>query len=154
MTSSTTASNFFAGFQQPLDGRFAVAYDIHRVSFSFQIEPQALGQVRFVLDDKQMAHALLLGNSSTMVVPRAQPALSANTLPPCARAIARTMNRPSPVPFTCEDDAARHPVKALEYALQSVRGDAHAAVANPQHHALLVGRFQLHGNIHAGRPNT
>src|SRR5438309_1371128 len=46
-------------------------------------------------------HAVHLGNSSTIVVPWPSPALSAKTLPPCFSAMARTMNRPNPVPFTC-----------------------------------------------------
>jgi hypothetical protein len=70
------------------------------MTLGFEIEAQALGQVRLVFDHQDAAHDALLGNSRVTVVPRASPSLSANTLPPCARAMERTMDRPRPVPFT------------------------------------------------------
>ncbi len=88
------------------------------------------------------------------MVPWPSPALSAKTLPPCARAIERTMKRPSPVPFTWDRERPRHAVEALEYALEFVRGNPHAAIADAQNDALVVGGFDLNRHIHVVRPNT
>ena len=90
---------------------FAIAHDGDCVPFGLQVELQTLGQMGFVFDNQNMAHAghvlrgagnykFTLGNSSTTVVPWPSPSLSANTRPPCFRAMARTMKRPRPVPFT------------------------------------------------------
>ena len=104
ITSRTTASNLSPDPRSRLMARFAVARDLDGMAFRFQIEAQALRQMRFVFDHQDAAHARLLGNSRVTVVPRPSPALSANTLPPCARAIARTMNKPRPVPFAWPAD--------------------------------------------------
>src|SRR4029077_3037766 len=91
----------FLVFQQALERRLAIGRKLRRVSFGLEIEAQASGEMSFVLYHQHAAHARLRGSSSVTVVPRPAPSLSAKTFPPCARAMARTMNRPSPVPFTC-----------------------------------------------------
>src|SRR5580693_4711055 len=90
---------FLSGTEQAADGVFTVAQDFDRMSFGLEVEAQAVGEMRFILDDQDAAHAALLGSSRVTVVPRASPALSAKTFPPCARAMARTMKRPRPVPL-------------------------------------------------------
>src|SRR5260221_694989 len=61
---------------------------------------------RLVLDLRRLADARVpfRGNSSVPVAPFPAPSLSANTRPPWLRAIARTINTPRPVPFTCESE--------------------------------------------------
>src|SRR5262249_134351 len=96
---------FFAALslcaQQLLKRAFAVGSDFDRVPLRLQVVAQPGSEVRFILDDQDAAHSALLGSSRTTVVPCPSPALSANTRPPCFLAIARTMNNPRPVPFTC-----------------------------------------------------
>src|SRR5207302_6322779 len=91
-------------FDEPLQSRFAVRRNFHGVPFGLQVEAQTVGQVRLVLYYQHPAHATVTfrGNSMVTVVPFPAPSLSANTRPPCFRAIDRTMNNPRPVPFTCE----------------------------------------------------
>src|SRR5580700_1318183 len=96
------------------------------MSFGLQVELQPLCQVRLVLYHQDAAHDTVafpgnsfsgnslrgnsflgnsfLGNSKVTVVPFPAPSLSANTRPPCLRAMERTMNNPRPVPFTCESE--------------------------------------------------
>ena len=69
------------------------------ITFGFQIEAQAFGQVLLILHDQNASH-LATGNCSTNVLPRPGPSLSAQARPPCRRATERTMYRPKPVPFT------------------------------------------------------
>src|SRR5579863_6781095 len=104
--------------QQQLDGALTVARNLDPVTFGFEIETQTLSDVRFVLDDQNAAHArfsrtalsarlsralfpreTLRGSSTTTVVPWPSPRLSAKARPPCFLAMARTMNRPRPVPL-------------------------------------------------------
>ena len=89
----------FAGEQQ-IESTLAVAHDLHRVPFGLQVELQALGEMSFVFDNQNAAHATLRGSSMTTVVPRPSPSLAAKTRPPCLRATARTINNPRPVPLT------------------------------------------------------
>ena len=78
--------------QQPVKRRLAVAVHIDHMALGFKVEPQALGEVRLVFDDQDVAHfAFMRGNSSVKVAPLPSPVLSANTRPPCALAIDRTM---------------------------------------------------------------
>ena len=97
---------------RPVKRSFTIADHGNGMPFGFQVELQAFSQVGFVFHNQNMTHASLSipcrtgtqrftrGNSSTTFVPRPSPSLSANTRPPCFRAIARTMKRPRPVPFT------------------------------------------------------
>ena len=101
----------FTFVDEPLQSRFAVGGDLDGVPFCLQVEAQAIGQMRLVLNDNDAAHATVsfcgnsfLGNSRVTVVPLPAPSLSANTRPPCLRAIDRTMNNPRPVPLTCESE--------------------------------------------------
>ena len=55
----------------------------------------------FVFYQENFVHREFLGSSMINVVPRPEPSLSAYALPPWRRAMARTMNRPRPLPFTC-----------------------------------------------------
>src|SRR2546429_5484547 len=91
---------------RPPPTRPAARRNFYRVSFGLQVEAQAVRQVRLVLHDQHPAHATVTfrGNSRVTVVPFPAPSLSANTRPPCLRAIDRTMNNPRPVPFTCESE--------------------------------------------------
>ena len=81
----------------------------HRlVSLRFEVEPETVSDVLFVFDDEDPVHRKVpglqvpgrsvvsgsdtsRGSSSVRVAPRPSPSLWANTLPPCARAIVRTM---------------------------------------------------------------
>src|ERR1700723_2602335 len=96
----------FAFFDQALQRRFAVGSDLDRVPFGLQIKAQAIREGGLVFDDQHAAHATVtfLGNSRVTVVPLPAPSLSANPRPPCLRAIERTINNPSPVPFTCDSE--------------------------------------------------
>ncbi len=101
----------FFFFEQPVQSRLAVGRNFHSVSFGLQVEAQALRQVRLVLHHQHAAHGSVtfrgnsfLGNSRITVVPFPAPSLCAKTRPPCLRAIERTMNNPSPVPFTPESE--------------------------------------------------
>src|ERR1700691_1790709 len=85
--------------QQLFERSFAVGRHVHSISFRLQVESQSLRKMRFILHHQHTAHDSLRGNSMVTVVPRPSPSLWAKTFPPCARAIARTMNNPSPVPF-------------------------------------------------------
>ena len=81
----------------------AVAGDGHLVALGLEVEAQAVGDVRLVLDDEDAAHAdfgcsatasaspAKRGSSTVNVAPRPSPSLWANTRPPCARAMERTM---------------------------------------------------------------
>ena len=86
--------------QKQLQRALAISRNFNRMPLGLEIELQPLGEMGFVFDDEHSAHAVLLGSSKTTVVPRPSPSLSANTRPPCLRAIARTINNPRPVPFT------------------------------------------------------
>src|SRR6202049_4595460 len=90
--------------EQAIGGRFAISHHFRRVPFGFQIKAQPLRQVRLIFHHEDSAHASHLGSSSTMVVPSPSPPLSAKTLPPCFFAMAFTINRPNPVPFTCASE--------------------------------------------------
>ena len=76
-------------------GGGAIAFDVHVVAIGGEVEAQALGDVLLIFDDQDAAHATRsgasLGNSSVNVAPSPSPWLSANTRPPCWRAIERTM---------------------------------------------------------------
>ena len=90
--------------EQPLESGLAGVDDLDGKAFRFEVEPQPLGQVQFVLDDehalRRRAHAAVaLGRRSVNVLPRPGPLLSANARPPCFLATDRTMKRPSPLPF-------------------------------------------------------
>src|SRR4051794_5788669 len=77
--------------------------DFHFVPFSFQIKAQTGSEVLLVFNNQDFAHASdfgAAGSCSVNVLPRPAPGLSANARPPCFSATDRTMNRPSPVPFT------------------------------------------------------
>ncbi len=91
-----------------LDSGLSIANELDRMALGFEIEAQAVGDVSFVFDYKHATHGVLrdglTGNSKVTVVPLPSPPLSANTLPPCARATARTMKRPRPVPFTFDSE--------------------------------------------------
>ena len=56
-----------------------------------EVEAEAVRDVLFVLDDQDAAHRARRGSSRVKVAPCPSPSLSANTRPPCARAIERTM---------------------------------------------------------------
>src|ERR1017187_7358204 len=88
--------------EEAFQSGFAIARDFNLVSFGLQVEAQTLRQVCLVFYHQYAAHATLRGNSRVTVVPFPTPSLWANTLPPWLRAIERTMNNPSPVPFTRE----------------------------------------------------
>ena len=94
----------FILLQQAIGCRFSVSHHFRRIAFRFEVEAQSLRQMRLILHHQHPAHAAHLGSSSTIVVPCPSPPLSANTLPPCFCAIAFTINRPSPVPFTCASE--------------------------------------------------
>ena len=62
------------------------------VAQSSQDEADEVAQRTLVFDDEEVAHfAFIRGNSSVKVAPLPSPVLSANTRPPCALAIERTM---------------------------------------------------------------
>ena len=87
--------------EQAIERGLAVAIDVNRVALGLEVEPQAIGQVCLVFNDQDAAHLFFTrGNSSVNVAPLPSPMLSANTRPPCALAMERTMKRPSPVPLT------------------------------------------------------
>src|SRR6267143_1060048 len=90
--------------QQALGGRLAIAHHFGGVAFGFEVKTKPLSQMSFVFHYEHAAHAIRLGSSMVTVVPRPSPSLSAKTLPPCFFAMARTMNNPRPVPFTCATD--------------------------------------------------
>ena len=81
----------------------AVAGDRHLVPLGLEVEAQPVGDVRLVLHDEDAAHAdfgcsatasalpAKRGSSRVKVAPRPSPSLWANTRPPCARAMVRTM---------------------------------------------------------------
>ena len=77
----------------------AIVLDIMPVSYThlLHLPPRESGSFHRPHDED-------LGSSIVMVVPWPSPALSANTLPPCFCAIDFTINRPSPVPFTCASE--------------------------------------------------
>ena len=83
--------------EQPRQRLRAVAVDVYGVALGFEIEAEAVGEVRLVLDDQDAAHARrrvadsARGSSSVNVAPLFSPALSAKTRPPCRLAIDRTM---------------------------------------------------------------
>ena len=47
----------FAVLQQALQGLLAIVADLDRVALGFEIEAQAFGEVGFVFDDEDVAHA-------------------------------------------------------------------------------------------------
>ena len=81
----------------------AVVGDGHFVAFGLEVEAQAVGEMRLVVHDEDAAHADLgcnatasaspakRGSSTVNVAPCPSPSLCANTRPPCARAMDRTM---------------------------------------------------------------
>ena len=97
--------------QQAIERLLAVAVDVHLVAFGFEVEAQAVGEVRLVFDDQDAAHPSpfdsrplaaraaarsgqapsFCGSSSVNVEPLFSPVLSANTRPPWRLAIERTM---------------------------------------------------------------
>src|SRR4051812_19153507 len=74
-----------------LQRAFAITGDGDLVAFGFKVEAQAIGQVLFIFDNKDVAHALLpdsaFGNSNVNVLPWFSPGLSAKTRPPWRLAI-------------------------------------------------------------------
>ena len=81
--------------------RLSGVHDRNVVMFGDEVEPQAVGEVLLVFHNQKTAHGGGMSGSCTVnVLPRPEPALSANTLPPWREMTDRTMNRPSPVPFT------------------------------------------------------
>src|SRR5271156_2229700 len=68
---------FFVLGDEAIEGGFAVAGNFDGVAFGFEVEAQALGEVRFVFDHQHAAHATFLGNSREMVEPRPSPSLAA-----------------------------------------------------------------------------
>src|SRR4051812_48179499 len=98
-----------------LERRFSGLGDEHLVPLGFEIESETRGDVEFVFNDEQSRHGSeparyqgaaaladggAAGSSSVKVAPWPGPRLSAKARPPCRFAVAHTMNRPSPVPFT------------------------------------------------------
>ena len=93
-----------SGVKHAVNRRLAVAYHLGNIALSLEIEAQPLRQMGLIFDHQNAAQALALGSSRVMVAPRPSPSLWAKTRPPCLRAIALTINRPSPVPLTGERD--------------------------------------------------
>ena len=80
---------------------FSRVHHLNVVMFGDEVKPQALGEVLLVFDNEEAAHGGgISGNCTVNVLPRPEPSLSANTLPPWRAITDRTMNRPRPVPFT------------------------------------------------------
>ena len=79
--------------EQQVERLLAVGRDDGLVAFGLEVEAQAVGDVLLVFDDQDAAHdqSSRVGSSSVNVAPRPSPSLCANTRPPCARAIERTM---------------------------------------------------------------
>lgn len=92
------------GLGQPLQRGLAVGGQGHLVPVCLEVEAQAHGQVRLVLDDQDARHQGLTsrGNSMVKVDPRPSPSLVAKTRPPCCRTTDRTMYSPRPVPLTLD----------------------------------------------------
>ena len=88
------------GPDQPLQGGGAILLHLGGEALRLQVQLQAAGQVLLVFDDEDAAHDAFSGSSRVKVLPRPAPRLSANARPPCRRATARTIDRPSPVPRT------------------------------------------------------
>jgi hypothetical protein len=87
--------------REPVEGRLAGGGGLRDVPLGFEVEAEAVGQVLFVFDDEDAAHAAgSRGSCSVKVLPWPGPSLSANTRPPCLRATELTMKSPSPVPLT------------------------------------------------------
>ena len=78
-------------FQQEIERLLAVCRDDRLMAFGLEIELEAVGDVLLVFDDQDSTHVVSRGSSSVNVAPRPSPSLCANTRPPCARAIDRTM---------------------------------------------------------------
>ena len=91
ITSRTTTSKIRRSFSSRCERPLAVGRDHRVMAFGFEVEPEAVGDVLLVLDDEDAAHVVSRGSSSVNVAPRPSPSLCANTRPPCARAIDRTM---------------------------------------------------------------
>src|SRR5581483_8997897 len=93
--------------EQEIGRALAITDDLGLVTFGLEIETQPLRQVRLVLHYQDPAHPSALcedsslGNSMVTVVPCPSPALAAEALPPCFRAMDFTMNNPKPVPLMC-----------------------------------------------------
>ena len=98
-----TTSNGVVAVEQQRQRLLAVVGDGHLVAFGLEVETQAVGDVRLVVHDEDAAHAgfdcsatasaspAKRGSSTVNVAPWPSPSLCANTRPPCARAIERTM---------------------------------------------------------------
>src|SRR4029453_18105254 len=105
--------------QHDVERLFTVGRDDRVVTFGLEVEAQPIGNVLLVFDNENTAHGEMgsgvilrfskkdsrphyevsRGNSRVNVDPWPSPSLCANTRPPCARAIERTMYRPRPVPL-------------------------------------------------------
>ncbi len=79
-----------AGADEP-ERALAVAGDPRREAVGPEALLEERGDPGLVLDDQDAAHDATRGSSSVNVAPRPSPSLCANTRPPCARAIERTM---------------------------------------------------------------
>ena len=137
MTSSTRTSKAGPPPQEQLQRRLAGAHHLHRVAFRLEIEPQSLGQVLLVFHHQYSRH-FAIGNSTTNVLPRPGPSLSAQARPPWRLATERTMYSPSPVPFTADAMGPGHAVETLENLLQLRFRNPRALVGDAHGDALLV----------------
>ena len=90
ITSSTTASNDCLFFQQAIECS-SPSPRFDGVAFGFEVEPQAIGEVRFVFDDQDAAHTVVNPRQSRVEGAAAPlPSLSAKHLRRAAgRQIAR-----------------------------------------------------------------
>ena len=77
--------------EQQIERLLAGLRDDHVVSVGLEIEPDSFGDVLLILNDENAAHDVARGSSTVKVAPRPSPSLCANTRPPWARAMVRTM---------------------------------------------------------------
>ena len=78
--------------QRQVERLLAACGDRDLMPLGGQVEADAVGDVLLVLDDQDSAHQPeVRGSCSVNVAPRPSPSLCANTRPPCALAIDRTM---------------------------------------------------------------
>ena len=75
---------------QQIDGGLPGLHRDYLVAFGFEVKAQAVGQVPLVFYHQNTAHGKA-GSSSTKVLPRPGPSLSAQARPPCRLATERTM---------------------------------------------------------------
>ena len=147
------ASKFSFFSSRRIRGRFAIAHDFRGISFGFQIEAQALRQMRFVLHHQNPAHA-----SRPRQFHRDGRALPFPAALGKDFAAVLLRNRfhdeqSQPCSFHMRQRTVGDPIEALENTFQIIGRNAHALILNAEHDAFFVGRIQAHAHVHVSRRN-